>query len=259
MKFLKTLAAVAVMSALCSAAVAQSVLTEARDATVETAGRVTSSVSSTVSTVADDLNLPPLKMGFTAGMTSSSFSDNDFSTQVGYQFGVTFMFDASELIDDTYIRTGLFFQRKGAHSSGKAEKDGSIDYAVEDVTFKTAYLELPLRYGYAIRANNYVTFLGETGPYVAFGLWGRQRGTQKEFANDHDYSIRFFNETKDGKYNPYTTSGAKRYDWGWGYHLGILLCQNHQFMVGYDFGLLKMNNVYKRNRNLQVSYAYYFM
>ena len=30
-------------------------------------------------------------------------------------------------------------------------------------------------------------------------------------------------------------------------------------MVGYDFGLLKMNNVYKRNRNLQVSYAYYFM
>ncbi|MBR0037896.1 MAG: outer membrane beta-barrel protein [Bacteroidales bacterium] len=180
--------------------------------------------------------LPPYKLGVVAGINASSFSHSDFDGKFGFHVGVNALFDASELIQNSYVRTQLLFQRKGAR----------VD---NDVKFRTCYLELPVRFGYAYALNNDWTFLGETGPYFALGLGGRVRW---EDLNGDKHDEKFFTNEYLGNDDP------NNFDMGWGLHFGAIFQQHHELTIGWDWGFINMNDSYEQNRNFMVSYGYYF-
>ena len=176
--------------------------------------------------------LPPFKLGAQAGFNVSWLSHAGYNSHAGFNFGLTAMFDASPLIKDTYVRTGLLINRKGFHSPN-AYNTGA--------TGNSWYLEIPIRYGYGYLLTNDWTLLGETGPYFAIGTGG---SVDIDGGPDKDY---FDGDSFD------------RFDFGWGFHFGALYDQHHQVMFGWDLGLVDLNSTLNiKNRNFMISYAYYF-
>lgn len=185
-------------------------------------------------------NLPPYKLGVTAGLNASNFSHEGFDGKCGFHLGVNALFDASELLDDTYVRAELLFQRKGAR----------VDKDYFQSKIRTCYLELPVRYGYACGLNSDWTIFGETGPYFAIGLGGRIRSeVQDEYDKIWKSSHKFFTGDND----------AHLFDMGWGVHVGGIYQQVHQISIGWDWGFINMNDACLQNRNFMVSYTYYFL
>lgn len=178
--------------------------------------------------------MPPYKLGVTAGFNGSKFSESHADMKAGFHVGLDLMLDASDLINNTYARVGLLFQRKGTRYEENVHHNNN--------RVKTAYLEVPVHYGYAYRIDSDWTVLGETGPYVALGLGGRIH-----WDNNSD---KFFTNDKIG--NP------KNFDFGWGLGAGVLFQQRHQVKIGYDFGLINMTDVMLQNRNLMIGYTYFF-
>ena len=205
----------------------------------KTASNIGSTVSNSVSNFEESVmgNFPPYKLGFSIGLNSSAFSADDFQNKSGFNFGVDLMFDASDLINNTYLRTGLLLQRKGAK--------------IKDMKFRTVYLELPVHYGYAYRVNSNWTVMGETGPYFAFGLGGNCHLAADKEKGTPSYYSKFFSEI-------YEKQKPTRFDIGWGIAVGGMLNNTHQFMLKYDFGFINMNDAFQQNRNFQISYSYFF-
>lgn len=175
-------------------------------------------------------SLPPFKLGAQAGFNVSWLSHAGYNSRVGFNFGLTAMFDASQLVKDTYVRTGLLVNRKG-YDNPDAQQKGS-----------SWYLEIPIRYGYGYLLTNDWTLLGETGPYLAIGTGGT---IKNDIGPDYDY---FDGDTFD------------RFDFGWGFHVGALYDQHHQVMLGWDLGFIDLNSTFNiKNRNFMISYAYYFL
>ncbi|MBO6013663.1 MAG: outer membrane beta-barrel protein [Bacteroidales bacterium] len=204
-------------------------------------------VSSAAFAQKDILNdLPPYKLGLVAGMNASSFSHDGYDGKFGFHVGINALFDASELIKDTYVRTELLFQRKGARGALLSSASPVVD---SDVRFRTCYLELPVHYGYAYALNSDWTSFGETGPYVALGLGGRIHG---EDGLGNKVSSKFFTNEYAGNDDP------NNFDLGWGLHLGTIFQQKHELKIGWDWGLINMNDTFEQNRNFMVSYGFYF-
>ncbi len=195
------------------------------------------SAVSTASAQSDLLDaLPPYKIGVVAGLNVSHFAESPYNDgKLGFHIGVNALFDASELLNNTYFRTQLLLNRKGAKVN-------------DDVKFRTVYLELPVRYGYAYAINGDWTVMAETGPYLALGLGGRVRWEE----GSNDVSCKFFTNEYLGDDDP------NNFDFGWGLHFGALFQQHHELSAGWDWGFVKLNDVYGSNRNFMISYGYYF-
>ncbi|MBQ0057299.1 MAG: porin family protein [Bacteroidales bacterium] len=192
--------------------------------------------------------LPPYKLGITAGMNASSFSHAGFDGKFGFHAGVNALFDASGLLENTFVRTELLFQRKGA--------------TVGDHTkFRTCYLELPVHYGYAYGINNDWTIFGETGPYFAIGLGGRVRWDYEDVIPDPMDGDKYIIVKEKGseKFFSNGDDDPSNFDTGWGLHVGAIFQQNHQISIGWDWGFINMNDGLLQNRNFMVSYTYYIM
>lgn len=177
--------------------------------------------------------MPPYKLGVTAGFNASKFSESHADMKAGFHLGLDLMLDASDLINNTYARVGLLFQRKGARYDNGQFNDGK---------FRTCYIEVPVHYGYAYRLDGDWTLLGETGPYVALGVGGRYRWG--------DESTKFFSNKDFGDPN--------NFDLGWGFGAGAIFQQRHQVKIGFDFGLINMTDDLLQNRNLMIGYTYFF-
>jgi hypothetical protein len=142
------------------------------------------------------------------------------------------MVDMSSLLDNTYLRTGLQFVRKGA----------KWDVSNYEVKHRPCYLQIPVRYGFGYVVEDDCVFFGELGPYVALGVGGKSRS-----------------EDVDGEKNTYHFFDyADRFDFGFGFHVGTIVSKVHQVSIGYDFGFLNMSDAYSQNRNLLISYTYFF-
>jgi hypothetical protein len=182
--------------------------------------------------------LPPFKFGVTAGLNASTFSHGGFDSRCGYQIGVDGMVDMSTLLDNTYLRTGLQFIRKGAKYESTANVSGHC---------RSIYLQLPIHYGYGYVIDPNFILFGEAGPYVALGLGGKTH-----IAIDVPELGVAFNQKSD------FFDDADRFDLGFGFHAGVIMYKTHQVSLGYDFGLLNMCDGYAQNRSFLVSYTYYF-
>jgi hypothetical protein len=201
-------------------------------------------VQSAINTITPDW-MPPFKLGVTAGFNASTFSHGGFETLCGFQVGLDAMVDMSNVVDNTYLRTGLQLVRKGAKQK-LVRTDIFDQLTYNKVKYRPCYLQIPVRYGYGYVLEDDCVFFGEAGPYVAVGVGGKARvttvyGTELEEHRKRD----FFDD-------------ADRFDLGFGLHAGVILCKDHQLSLGYDFGLLNMSDNYAQNRSFMLSYTYYF-
>lgn len=198
--------------------------------------------------------MPPYKLGVTAGFNASSFSADKFNLKPGFNVGVDLMLDASEIIKDTYLRVNLLVQCKGATFKWLEVLNEPNPLSMNSKSKAHAYyLEIPIDYGYAKRLNKDWTLMGETGPYLAFGIGGRY--DTKNFNENNSMTFFGNNIKKDGNL---IFHSPKRRDFGWNLAICGLFQNVHQIKVGYQFGFLNMNDEFQQNRNLMVNYTYFF-
>lgn len=165
------------------------------------------------------------RYGVTAGLNTSNYSEGDMDSRIGFHVGVRGEYSFSNSL---YGTASLLFSQKGA-------KAGEGDYKVK---YNPGYLELPIMVGYRYGFDNGLSIFGETGPYFAYGICGKQK------LGDEKYD--FFED------------GVKKFDAGWGIHAGVEYSK-FQIRVGYEFGLSKVYDENDaKNRNLMVSVGYMF-
>ena len=195
--------------------------------------------------LADIEGMPPYKLGVTVGVNVSDFTGNACSAKAGFNIGADLMLDASDLLNNTYLRVNLLLQRKGSvydwHEAGWT--GGALP---KDSKIRTWYIEVPLDYGYAHRLNSDWTVFGEMGPYFAVGIGGKYNYDLKS----GDEKISYFGSNK--------LDDPKRFDVGWGFAVGGMLNNQHQIKLGYQFGFIDMSKLMKQNRNFMINYTYFF-
>lgn len=183
--------------------------------------------------------MPPYKLGVTVGLNVPSMSGEGLKYTSGMHAGLNLMLDASDIIQNTYGRFELRYSMKGADVKGDA------------VRITTHYLEIPIHYGYAWAVHENVTLMAETGPYFAFGLGGKIRATEdiKPGGEYEGLTIEAYRKFFDD---------AKRFDFGWGLHVGAMFADKFQITAGYDWGFINTNNAYLQNRNIAIGLTYFF-
>ena len=195
--------------------------------------------------LADIEGMPPYKLGVTAGVNVSDFTGDACSAMAGFNIGADLMLDASDLLNNTYLRVNLLLQRKGSVYDW-AEAGWVGMELPKDSKIRTWYIEVPLDYGYAHRLNSDWTVFGEMGPYFAVGIGGKYNYDLKS----GDEKISYFGSDKLGD--------PKRFDVGWGFAVGGMLNNQHQIKLGYQFGFIDMSKLMKQNRNFMINYTYFF-
>lgn len=191
--------------------------------------------------------MPPYKLGITVGLNVPTMSgsmpiDNDnldLKCTTGVHAGLNLMLDASNVIQNTYARFELRYSMKGAKTKENI------------VSITTHYLELPIHYGYAWAVHEKITLMAETGPYFALGLGGRLKLKNVKIT-DEDIE-RGWNVEVYRKF----FEDSKRFDFGWGLHIGAMFCDKFQVTAGYDWGFMNTTNDYLQNRNLAIGFTYF--
>ena len=199
--------------------------------------------------LADIEGMPPYKLGVTVGVNVSDFTGNACSAKAGFNIGADLMLDASELLNNTYLRVNLLLQRKGSVYDWADDWAGAGPTGMalpKDSKIRTWYIEIPLDYGYAHRINKDWTLLGEMGPYFALGIGGKYN---YEIAGKKEKISYFGSDSLDD---------PKRFDVGWGFAVGGMLNNQHQIKLGYQFGFIDMSKLMKQNRNFMINYTYFF-
>lgn len=185
--------------------------------------------------------MPPYKLGITFGLNVPTLSGDDLEYTSGLHAGLNLMLDASDLITNTYGRVELLYSMKGAGTKG------------DNVRITTHYLEIPVHYGYAWAVNDKVTLMVETGPYFAWGLGGKMRLTETGNLADLDPSLAGW---KIEAYHKFFDD-AKRFDFGWGLHIGAMFWDKFQVTAGYDWGFINTTNDLLQNRNIAIGLTYF--
>lgn len=180
-----------------------------------------------------------LKWGAMAGMNSSDFSTDGFSSKVGFHVGIKAEKELSQIAQGVYLDMAALLSLKGAQVNG--------DNA--SLKFNPYYLEIPIHMGYKYTVNDNIAVFGNFGPYFAVGLFGKVKATGYliDESNIHD-SAKVFGD-----------DAMKRFDFGLGLKAGVEFCQKYQFSIGYDWGLIdNVENGGNKNRNLMLSLGYFF-
>ena len=180
-----------------------------------------------------------LKWGAMAGMNSSDFSTDGFSSKVGFHVGIKAEKELSQIAQGVYLDMAALLSLKGAQVNGD---DASLK-------FNPYYLEIPIHMGYKYAVNDNIAVFGNFGPYFAVGLFGKVKATGYliDESNIHD-SAKVFGD-----------DAMKRFDFGLGLKAGVEFCQKYQFSIGYDWGLIdNIENGGNKNRNLMLSLGYFF-
>lgn len=185
----------------------------------------------TIGTTQINAQEQPVTLGVKAGVNLSTFGGNvnDAKTVFKYQVGVTADIAVTE---NFYILTGLDFQTKG---SKYKPKEGS------DIKYNPMYLQVPVHVGYKFELSPDFKLVVNAGPYAAYGIGGKVKGS--------GVSESLFGDNK-----------LKRFDYGVGAGIGVeynRICLN----VGYDFGLANISDAKGgkiRNRNAFITLGYKF-
>ncbi len=157
---------------------------------------------------------------------AAGYPDN-FHMKSGFQIGLYADCPINEAIA---IQPGIKFTTQGftdkydsGAGSGKVER-----------RFSLYYLQVPVNAQYKLNVGEQLNVVFQAGPYVGYGLFGRQKYTRKGKSvslSSEQKKITFGNGTADDIHNAF--------DYGVGAGVGIEFF-NFQLMVGYDLGLYKM-------------------
>lgn len=201
--------------------------------------------------------MPPYKLGVTAGLNVPTFSHSGFDHTAGFQLGANLLLDGSEFVKNTYARVEVKYSMKGAYRDEKtaaSDDPTDPDYWVSESRMTTHYLELPIHIGYAYYLNEDWTLLGEAGPYIAVGVGGRLKAKSAL----HYFDVEGEHIDLDNGSYSFFGHGVGRLDFGGGLHVGAIFNKSYQMMIGYDWGFINMHETMNQNRNLQLTFTYYF-
>lgn len=193
------------------------------------------------------------RLGIQLGFNIPSFGEGPYSGTLGWNLGLTGIYNTEGFIPNSYVRASALYTRKGASASNVYYPADKPKYRFEDATFYLHYFEIPVRFGYAYELlNDDFLVFAETGPYLAFRLTASQRFDKSSSAIDgSDYVAP--RSMKD------TFRDLRRFDIGWGVHAGVLFMKKYQASLGYDWGLCDaVPGETGRNLNLNLNVAVYF-
>lgn len=172
------------------------------------------------------------RFGITGGLNLSNITDLQSDCRIGFNAGVKVDYGFT---NEFYGTSGLIFTQKGA----KDEEDGM------KAEVNPLYLSIPIYAGYRHNVGNGLSIFGELGPYVAFGIAGKTKLTEKESGTELESKTDFFDS-------------AKNVDAGIGLRAGIEISK-FQIHLGYEYGFCKVfDEGSNHNSNFNVGVSYMF-
>jgi hypothetical protein len=176
----------------------------------------------------------PLGYGLKAGVAFPNYnfsgSNSSYSTDAATNFNVTAFLDAPIVSNYLYVQPGVSLQGKGAKL---------IDGAIER-TQNTMWLEVPVNFVFKAPTGNVGSLFVGAGPYVGFGLSGKDKTSTGNVSGSTDVS---FGKDKD----------LKSTDFGVNFIGGYQLNNGLMIHAGYGLGLTDIrgsNNSYFNDNNL---------
>lgn len=183
------------------------------------------------------------RFGVTAGMNVPNITNSDGDCRIGFNVGVRGEYNFT---NNLYVNGAFLFTQKG----------NEYEYGVTNISEVTGkvknnpgYLEIPLALGYRFDLGNHVYLFGETGPYFAFGVCGKQKLDVESSLVNYNKKEDFFSDNK-----------AQTFDGGWGLRLGVE-ASGFQVHLGYEYGFSKIwdtNGDGNHNSNFNVGVSYMF-
>ncbi len=149
------------------------------------------------------------------------------------------------IIESFYVQTGLFFTSKGYK---RTEDRGDTRFTAKG---NPAYLEIPILASYRYNFNDATQFEVNVGPYLAFGIGGKDKLEEKTEAA--------VIETEE---NDFFNDDVKKFDMGLQVGLGVTFLKHVYLGVAYEFGFVNMfkdsDDVKAKNRNFMINLGYKF-
>lgn len=190
----------------------------------------------------------PTTFGIRAGLNiadmRASYS-GAISVSLGSRTGFHVGFIADiPVTEKFYVQPGLYLQEKGFKRS-----IASNDYAYAmDINANSLYLEIPLLASFRFKMNSNVQIHANVGPYIAYGIGGKGKGSFDGETLDED----FFGE------------GMRRFDAGLSFGGGLLIQRHYYIGLAYEHGLTgivdeeEIDDGSVKNRNWMISIGYNF-
>ena len=149
------------------------------------------------------------------------------------------------IIESFYVQTGLFFTSKGYK---RTEDRGDTRFTAKG---NPAYLEIPILASYRYNFNDATQLEVNVGPYLAFGIGGKDKLEEKTEAA--------VIETKE---NDFFNDDVKKFDMGLQVGLGVTFLKHVYLGVAYEFGFVNMfkdsDGESAKNRNFMINLGYKF-
>lgn len=145
-------------------------------------------------------------------------------------------------------KAGIFYTMKGAVGNNDGGFGGNLN-----TTFSPSYLEIPILASYRYKLNNDIRLQFDFGPYIAFGLHGKdiKKYTGSNFANDSKTVIDLF-----GGDNPQLT----RLDFGFRFGPQLIWKNRYSVALAYEVSAInisKMDGIIG-NGNFMINLGYRF-
>lgn len=187
------------------------------------------------------------RLGVTAGMNVTNITDQNTDSRIGFNVGLRGEYNFT---NNWYGTLGLLFSQKGTRTE---EEGGAMGVKAKGTFIQNpGYIELPLHFGGRYSFGNGVSIFGETGPYFAFGVCGKNKfNVDTNVGINKDYDTKFFDSNE---------GDAQVFDFGWGLRAGVEVSK-FQISLGYDHGITKVwdvDDLDARNSNFTVNVAYMF-
>ena len=196
-------------------------------------------------------NAQEIKYGVTAGVNINTLTTNANKERTGFHAGLKTEIDFNKKL---YVNAGLMLTSKPWGDLGITTP------AWNKTDFWNAtpyYLEIPVHVGYKLPVAKNVKIFAEAGPYMAIGLFGSGKYTEKQY--DEGFKNLIESKTHDLE-DPFKHNYQKRFDWGLGGNIGVELFNHYQLSVGYDWGLKEIlgKNTSMKNKTFMISASYLF-
>lgn len=158
-------------------------------------------------------------VNFSKQYNNGDGADMDFRT--GFKAGLEMDLN---VVRSFSVNSGVYYVERG-YKSEYSDYRGSLR-----TTDNTAYVEIPLLASYRVKLSDATQFQLNVGPYLAFGVTGKQK-VKSTFAGQQDYSIDSFDEY----------DGLKKHDIG--IHAGAAVTYSKYYIgVIYERSMMNVSN-----------------
>jgi len=166
---------------------------------------------------------------------------------VGFHLGVNANIP---LVEDFYFQPGLLFSQKGARNNffNMPAKAANDNY---NTTTRISYIEIPLSFLYRPQVGNGHVLLG-FGPYVAFGIGGKQKAEIGDFS--YEQKIAFKNEISESEFLDVHNAYFRRFDAGANIFFGYEIPMGVFLQLNAQLGMLKINPVHSWDSGDETAY-----